>query len=217
MPALEKAGDAYVKALLALEPLLKQAQTYYGQGDHKDDDCARGRELHPKLMAAWDAYAKADKALHEISIRLNDERQERQLARLKKAGQTLPFLTRAMLHQAKVLVREGSVRDYPQLKLAPFKQKLKTFATSVSELDAYVTSHKQEADKVWWLDRVVSSSRDYLLTAKEMMRRKRDNKRYSTGERMTIRANNPQAVTGHPARFVQAYNRLIDDSNRMRM
>ncbi len=60
---LEAAASAYVEAVTTLEPLLKEADDYYEQEDYKDDKMAKGKALHPKLMAAWDAFEKSDKAL----------------------------------------------------------------------------------------------------------------------------------------------------------
>jgi hypothetical protein len=61
--ALEAAASAYVEAVSKLEPMLKDADDYYTQENYKDDKMARGRALHPVLVAAWDAFASADKAL----------------------------------------------------------------------------------------------------------------------------------------------------------
>src|SRR5882757_10857710 len=61
--ALEAAASAYVEAVSKLEPMLKDADDYYTQENYKDDRMARGRALHPLLVAAWDAFARADKEL----------------------------------------------------------------------------------------------------------------------------------------------------------
>ena len=53
--ALEAAASAYGDAVGALEPLLKEADDYYTQENYKDDRMAKGRALHPRLVAAWDA------------------------------------------------------------------------------------------------------------------------------------------------------------------
>jgi hypothetical protein len=50
--ALEAAASAYAAAVGALEPLLKEADDYYSQQDYKDDKMAKGKALHPRLVAA---------------------------------------------------------------------------------------------------------------------------------------------------------------------
>src|SRR5437763_9215724 len=49
--ALEAAAAAYAEAVSQLEPLLKEADDYYRQEDYKDDRMAKGRALHPRLVA----------------------------------------------------------------------------------------------------------------------------------------------------------------------
>src|SRR6185295_13020337 len=58
--ALEAAASSYADAVSKLEPLLKEADDYYTQEDYKDDKMAKGKALHPRLVAAWDAFATAD-------------------------------------------------------------------------------------------------------------------------------------------------------------
>jgi len=72
--ALEAAASAYAEAVSKLEPLLKEADDYYKQEDYKDDRMAKGRALHPRLVAAWDAFANADKALRNGVEAINDRR-----------------------------------------------------------------------------------------------------------------------------------------------
>src|ERR1700754_1266622 len=55
----EAAASAFVVAVTALEPLLKDADDYYTQQDYKDDKMAKGKALHSKLVAAWDAFDAA--------------------------------------------------------------------------------------------------------------------------------------------------------------
>jgi hypothetical protein len=57
---LEAAASAYAAAVVALEPLLKEADDYYTQENYKDDGMAKGRALHPRLVAAWDAFGPDD-------------------------------------------------------------------------------------------------------------------------------------------------------------
>ena len=72
--ALEAAASAYADAVGKLEPLLKEADDYYSQENYKDDRMAKGKALHPRLVAAWDAFASADKALRSGVEAVNDRR-----------------------------------------------------------------------------------------------------------------------------------------------
>ena len=50
---IEAAATAYAKAVAKLAPLLKEADDYYSQENYKDDRMAKGKALHPLLVAAW--------------------------------------------------------------------------------------------------------------------------------------------------------------------
>jgi hypothetical protein len=73
IPALESAGTAYAEALTALVPVVNEAYRYYHQEDYKDDKMAKGKELHPKLLAAFAAFKTANRELYRVV----DEQQEK--------------------------------------------------------------------------------------------------------------------------------------------
>src|SRR6476661_1205609 len=60
---IEAAATAYAKAAAKLEAVLKEADDYYTQENYKDDRMAKGKALHPLLVAAWDGFAAADRSL----------------------------------------------------------------------------------------------------------------------------------------------------------
>jgi hypothetical protein len=63
LPELDRSAAAYNIALRVLAPLLDDVDAYYKQELYKDDHLARGKALHPRLMAAFDAFARADREL----------------------------------------------------------------------------------------------------------------------------------------------------------
>jgi hypothetical protein len=61
----------------------------------------------------------------------------------------------------------------------------------------------------------ISNAKSYLVTAKQLMRRMRDKKPYSAGDRMML--NNSMSawmVEGSPARLLRDYNQMVDAYNR---
>ena len=67
-----------------LEPLLKEADDYYQQENYKDDKMAKGKALHPRLVAAWDAFAAADQQLRTGVETINDRRALDRLAEIER-------------------------------------------------------------------------------------------------------------------------------------
>ena len=92
-----------------LEPLLQEADDYYSQEDYKDDRMAKGRALHPRLIAAWDAFANADKALRTGVETINDRRALERLAAIEAAeGRKARYHVEALMIQAKRVVRASN-------------------------------------------------------------------------------------------------------------
>jgi hypothetical protein len=82
--ALESAASAYADAVGKLEPLLKEADEYYEQENYKDDKMAKGKEMHPRLVAAWDAFANADKKLRAGIEAIKTSRRQNNSPRSKR-------------------------------------------------------------------------------------------------------------------------------------
>ena len=72
-PRSKPPPSAYAEAVSKLEPLLKEADDYYSQQDYKDDKMAKGKALHPRLVAAWNAFESADQKLRNGVEAINDQ------------------------------------------------------------------------------------------------------------------------------------------------
>ena len=66
IPGLEQAGDALLAALRQLATLTEQVNRYYDQKDYKDDGCAKGKQLHGPLVAAFGSFERADAAVRAV-------------------------------------------------------------------------------------------------------------------------------------------------------
>ena len=112
---LETAASAYAEAVGKLEPLLKEADDYYSQENCKDDRMAKGKALHPRLIAAWDAFASADQKLRSGVEAINDKRSLEKLAAIEKdEGRKARYHVEALMIQAKRVVRAVDT-DKPDL------------------------------------------------------------------------------------------------------
>ena len=127
--ALEAAASAYVDAVSKLEPLLKEADDYYSQENYKDDRMAKGKTLHPRLVAAWDAFANADKGLRNGVEAINDKRALERLAEIEqKEGRKARYHVQALMIHAKRVLR---AQDTEKPDLAAMTQALNEYETIV--------------------------------------------------------------------------------------
>ncbi|AHB49711.1 hypothetical protein W911_17085 [Hyphomicrobium nitrativorans NL23] len=206
---LEDAASAYVEAVVALEPLLKEADDYYSQEDYKDDKMAKGKALHPKLVAAWTAFADADTKLRSGIDVVQDMLAVEELANIESTeGRTARYHIQALMMHAKRLMR---VQSATKPDLAKITETLGEYETITKATDAYAAESKD--DKIG--SSFISSAKSFLVTAKQLMRRVRDKVPYSEGEKMILNAGGGAwMVEGSPGRLMHDYNQLVDSYNR---
>ena len=208
---LESAASAYVAAVTALEPLLKEADDYYSQENYKDDRMAKGKAMHPRLVDAWDAFAAADEKLRAGVEDVQDKLAGERLAEIEKTeGRKGRYHVEALMLRAKALLRahKASPPDLARVTAA-----LADYERAVSETQAFA-----DADKASGVGSMyVNSAKSYLVTAKQLMRRMRDKVPYSKGEKMIMSSGGGAwMVEGSPARLSRDYNQLVDSYNRGR-
>ncbi len=210
---LEAASEAYVKTVQALEPLLKEADDYYEQENYRDDKFAKGKEMHPKLLAAWDEFGKADGALRGLVAKIGDERQLAELAQVEKSeGKKARYHIMNTFLAAKTLVRLETDVDMKKMDLPKVQAQLASYEQAVKDLEAF-----NEGEGAGKIDSFyISSAKDVLVTAKGLMRRVRDKEGFSEGDMMML--SQPGAgwmVDGSQPRLIRDYNQLVDNYNRM--
>jgi hypothetical protein len=204
--ALEAAASAYADAVSKLEPLLNEADDYYKQENYKDDKMAKGRALHPRLIAAWDAFASADKALRSNVETINDRRSAERLAAIEaKEGRKARYHVEALMIQAKRLAR---ALDAEKPDLAAITPALNEYEASVKALEGL------PADDAKLGSSFVGNAKTFLTSAKQLMRRIRDKVPLSQGDRMMINAGGGEMIEGTPQRLLRDYNSLIEAYNR---
>jgi hypothetical protein len=208
---LEASASAYVAAVTTLEPLLKEADDYYEQENYKDDRMARGKALHPRLVAAWDAFASADKNLRSGVEAVNDKRALDKLAEIEKGeGKKARYYIEATMIQAKRVLRAENA-DKPDM--AAITQALNQYEETVKASEEFAGGGALERGKIGAM--FVSNAKAFLTTAKQLMRRIRDKTPYSSGDRMMLSGQGSGwMVEGSPPRLLRDYNQLIDAYNR---
>jgi hypothetical protein len=209
---LESASAAYVNAVQILEPMLKEADDYYEQENYKDDKFAKGKEMHGKLLLAWDVFRKADKELRAIVATISDERQTAELAKIEKAeGKTARFHMLNTFIKAKVLVSAETDVEMQKMDLPKVQELLAAYETAVKDIEAFAEKENGKIDSFF-----IDSAKNVLVTAKALMRRVRDKEPFSSGDKMML--SQPGAgwmVEGSQPRLIDDYNKLVDNFNRM--
>ena len=206
---LEAAASAYVEAVVALEPLLKEADDYYEQENYKDDKMVKGKALHPRLVSAWTAFAGADQKLRDGIDVLQDKQAVEKLAEIERSeGRKETFHIQSLMMQAKRLMRAQNA-ETPDL--AKITEALTAYEASAKATEAYAEANK--GSKIG--SSFVNDAKSFLVTAKQLMRRVRDKVPYSQGDKMMLQTGSGAwMVEGSPARMMRDYNQLVESYNR---
>jgi len=209
IPGLDAAAVSYVDAVVALEPLLKEADDYYSQENYKDDKMAKGKAMHPRLVAAWNAFATADQRLRAGIDEVQDKRAADRLAEIEKVeGRKARFHVESLMMRAKRLLREQGVSPP---NIGKITEALSDYETMVKATEEYAAANPDS--KIG--SSFVSSSKSFLTTAKQLMRRIRDKVPYSAGDKMILNTGaGAWMVEGSPARLTRDYNQLVESYNR---
>lgn len=215
LPDLEAAGKAYVSALNAVLPLVKDANKYYDEEDYKDDKFAKGMELHPKLVEAFNTFSEADAKLRGLVKAENEGLLARELVRIEKEdGRKLRFLSKNIMAHAKTLMVAADHEAFEELDLDELTKALTAFDAALTETETYAAAHKKEAGSVMMYSGFTSAATDLKKEAKALMRRKRDAQPWTKKELKDL-GPFPHTVEGHPVNVSKKYNELIQDSNRL--
>lgn len=205
--ALETAASAYVSAVTTLGPLLKEADDYYTQEDYKDDKMAKGRALHPRLVAAWDAFAAADKNLRAGIDTITDRRKAEQLAELEaKEGKKTRYYVEALMIDAK---RVWRVQNSDKPDIEAITKAVVDYEATVKALEEASGAEGRKVGSMF-----TDNAKSLLVTAKQLMRRIRDKVPYTSGQKMMMSPGSEWMVEGSPGRLLRDYNQLIEAYNR---
>jgi hypothetical protein len=212
-PDIEKLADAYVAALVAVVPVVNDAHKYYERGDYKDDKMTKGKQLHPKLVGAFEAFDKADNDLSQLVDQVQEDLDRRELVRIEKEeGKKAHWHTVSTTLLAKPLLHEGA-KDVTKINLPALGAASDNFEKAVDAFDAWASQSKAEASST---SSYLRTAKDMVIAAKNLVRHIRDKKPYSATEKSWMGTSSGWMVDGSPDALLDKYNKLIDAYNSAR-
>ncbi|PIE19805.1 MAG: hypothetical protein CSA65_00995 [Proteobacteria bacterium] len=217
LPALRKAAVGFTLAVSKLKPLLDTAYLYYKKRRYKNDGCAQGKQLHPKLMAAWTETERYSREMRRLVDKHNNALKTRRMRRVvAKFGKTHPryFLLKVIevanssLRVFRVQLREKKL-DLKQLRSA-----MASFAAVIKEMMAGKPSDPGMTGYV----RYQLRAEELLKAFEETVTQRASKKRFSRREKFWLRSRKTaHLVKGSYARVSKAYDRLVYAFNRVRI
>jgi len=208
---LDAAATTYINALDAFNQVVEEAYSYYERGNYKDDKFAKGKALHPQLVAQMTAFQAASEKFSDAIEEVNDKRLDAEMAQLEKEdGRKLPYLRMATMRNAKLLSRLIGNETFPADQAAA---KLEAYEKIVDETLNFAKANKGSAPSSWFT--FESATEDFRKAAKERVRRIRDKVPYNEGEKMMLKPGSAWMVEGSEEKVSRAYNNLVETSNSL--
>jgi hypothetical protein len=183
---LEQAGSEFSLAASEIDRLIDEMDTYYESKLFKDDKWAKGKAMHPRLMAAWDRFSTADRNLHDTLDGITKPLAQRVLARLEReAGKKFRYHRKKVLITARELVESSDpIGEDDDIDFARFSNPYTEFDKALDDLMTYGSMNKAELNQQQtapnWpraasnYDAFVKDAGDFKKAAKEFWRCLRD-------------------------------------------
>lgn len=205
---IEEAAAAYEKAVAEATPLINEAHKYYDQKDYADDAFKKAKELHPKLIAAWEAFGKADKELGAQVDGLQAGLEKRELARLEKTdGKKARWHTKNTLLLGKALIKEAD-KAYEKIDAAAYQTALADYVAAVDAFEKWRDEHKSDKN-LSNCSSYFSESQDAVKKAKDLGRRLKDKKPFTTQEKNSLGTSSGWMIEGSPDALFHEWGEAI--------
>ena len=189
---------AYQTALTALRPIIKETKEYYEHKDYKDDGFAKGKELHAKLIPAFEAWDAANVAMRTTWDGQHRAQRAQDLASLEKrlGRKSEEFVSAQVMNKAEELIETvTSSKDAQVLQTS-----IAAFQTAFDEMNGFFGPALTASTDT---DRYIfkQSADELLIQTKEAAR--------------VLKAGKPLPAEGDgsEAKLMEEYNDLVERSN----
>jgi hypothetical protein len=213
LPGMEQKADAYAASLVELVPVVNEASEYYERGDYKTDKMARAKQLHPKVVAAFEAFDRADGDLSEAVDKVQDDLDRRELSRIEgDEGKKAHWHVVRTTVLAKPVLHE-SAKELTKIDVAAVGGACETFAAAVGDFEKWADQNPADAAKS---AKFMAAARELAGACEALVHRLRDKKPFSLAEKRRMGTSAGPTVEGSPDAVLDKYNRVIEAYNLAR-
>jgi hypothetical protein len=210
-PKLDSDGAA-LKMLDAMDQILKvddRVTHYFSLAKYKADDCARGKEIHATLLAAWPKFAEGDKEVRAVVEKYSDDQALVKLADAeKKFGKGLHFYQRRLLIDAKALIKAVDGTDKALADPAPVREKAAALQKSYEEVKPLFTKYNARDDAG------DTAAYSYMLSHVQELVAGAERRAKSIDDDIKRKVVGKYA-SSEVRQLVDIYNKFVESSNRV--
>lgn len=208
----------YDKAVV-LYNVFEDADGYYDKEDYKDDDFAKGEELHKQIVAAYDGYFTAYSAMYKEFAVLQDELFKFDAAKFKEENLLLKYNLMMSLHFSENILDVIGDLDAQELKkmdMAKFDAEMTEFRTHFDALDKLAKDKsnitKEYGDssiKGHYISSFIKKGNDFIVQTRKLKERiEKNNFNYGS-----IHPNIP--ASGSPHKLNEIYSKMVGEYNSL--
>lgn len=213
---IDQYAKAFIEASMPLVDLVSEAEYYYDQENFKDDNMVKGKELHPKLIAAFKTCFDTKTAFKEEYNKLYEAAAAKQMEALRKQGKTLAIEMQSIVNKSEVLINE-LMPIATDLKTKPTEEQLASLKAKFDDLEALVlgfesgvksaekTKLEEQFGSTNSLSRFVDNAKDFLKEGKEIFRKRKDGKGFDASYENSVN------------RLGDKYDDIVNDMNNARI
>ncbi len=199
LAGLDASMKAYIEAYAQLAPIIGEANTYYERKDYLDDNLARGKQIHTRLVPAAAAFLDARKKVEQEFQTEQTKLAQKELAAIERQeGRKAHWHRVNLMLAAQRIIDRMPSNASPIVDVAAFEADVSAFATASKDFDDY---RKSDPEALKSLQGPVQS---FLAASREF----RDAIRPVKGDVRRGGGQKLQAV-------INAYNALVGTANNL--
>lgn len=209
---LERAGQRYVAALIKADKIMTAVNSYYKSRGWEQDECAGGKALHPRLMAAWSTLIKSDRAIRDFVERWHARRYAAEESKIRREhGKGMRYYRQVGVGEARRILTLFQ-RELPQKTpdFAAIKAACKKYGVIAREAEVLSEKLGQRARRSAF--HAFARHPGYFLEAAEGVVLGIEMKREWSHSELQRLHSMPGSV---PYMYVR-YNQLIESANKVR-
>lgn len=173
---------------------------YYQQQDYKDDSFAQGKILHTEFLQALAVFKPASEAYSAAIHEINNRRQEEQLKKIEQhEGKSADYYSLSIMLSSKKI---NQMLEPEKFDADSAMKLVKDLGEQIEQLKSKL-AEAQNTNSVF-----VNAAEQYLLDAKNRVRRARDNTPLDEGDQMMM-TSAPAMVDGSFAKMMTSYNSMV--------
>ncbi|WP_400075717.1 YiiG family protein [Winogradskyella sp. R77965] len=221
-PEIEEVDDlmkVVLKDANALHDVIAKADSYYQKQDYKDDDFAKGKDLHKELVVAYDNYFNSYDAMYANFRVLQSSLKEFEANKYKENGELIRYNLMMELNKADdifMLIGNLDSEGLKKIDLEEFKTKLSAFRAVHDDLEKLNGDEAQKTKEFGEVSMAKSTLPSFIREGNSFIRECRNLQERIEKNDFDYGIVHPNIpANGSPLKLRKVYGDLVTNYNRM--